>query len=89
MIKARSSQLKAKLGQYLRAVRGGKEVIVHDRETPIARLVPFSVSAKERDEWIVSAKDPAAPLLGSIKIRGIAFRGTDSLGALRKDRAKR
>jgi antitoxin (DNA-binding transcriptional repressor) of toxin-antitoxin stability system len=35
------SSLKAHLSAYLAAVRNGETVIVHDRRTPIARLVPF------------------------------------------------
>ncbi len=36
--------LKGKLSEYLRAVRKGSEVVIKDRETPIARLVPFEKS---------------------------------------------
>ncbi len=34
------AELKTHLSAHLRAVRRGNEVIVKDRETPIARLVP-------------------------------------------------
>lgn len=36
------AQLKARLSEYLRRVRGGAEVTVLDRETPIARIVPVT-----------------------------------------------
>ena len=36
------AELKAKLSEFLRAARAGHGVIVCDRETPIARLVPYS-----------------------------------------------
>lgn len=36
------SELKAKLSQYVDAVRGGQEVIVTDRGTPVARLSPVA-----------------------------------------------
>jgi prevent-host-death family protein len=36
------AELKARLSQYLRAVRRGETVTVLDRETPIARIIPVS-----------------------------------------------
>jgi prevent-host-death family protein len=41
MKKARVAELKARLSEYLRAVRNGHEVTIYDRDTPIARLVPL------------------------------------------------
>ena len=35
------AELKARLSAYLRSVRAGDEIIVQDRDTPIARLVPY------------------------------------------------
>ena len=36
------SELKAKLSEYLEAVRAGEEVIVTDRGRPVARIAPVS-----------------------------------------------
>ena len=36
------AELKNNLSKYLRAVRGGEEVLVRDRNTPIAKIVPLS-----------------------------------------------
>src|SRR5262245_21094466 len=41
MKSAKVSELKAKLSAYLSEVRSGGSIIVYDRNTPIARLVPF------------------------------------------------
>jgi prevent-host-death family protein len=38
------AELKGKLSEYLRAVRKGGEIVIKDRETPIARLVPYAAS---------------------------------------------
>lgn len=38
------AELKGKLSEYLRVVRKGGEVVIKDRETPVARLVPFEKS---------------------------------------------
>lgn len=35
------AELRAKLSKYLRSVRKGHEIVIRDRETPIARLVPY------------------------------------------------
>jgi len=39
---ARVAELKARLSEYLRAVRRGESITVLDRETPIARIVPYA-----------------------------------------------
>ena len=41
MKRAKVSELKAHLSSFLAAVRGGETVVVCDRETPIARLIPI------------------------------------------------
>ncbi len=40
------AELKGKLSAYLRAVRKGGEIVIKDRETPIARLVPYERARK-------------------------------------------
>ena len=42
MKQVRVAELKAKLSEYLRAVRKGHELTVYDRDQPIARLVPYA-----------------------------------------------
>ena len=37
------AELKSKLSEYLRSVRQGSEIIIKDRDTPIAKLVPYAV----------------------------------------------
>jgi prevent-host-death family protein len=39
------ADLKSRLSEYLRQVRRGHEVTVLDRDTPIARLVPYEADA--------------------------------------------
>ncbi len=34
------AELKAHLSAYLKRVRAGESLVVHDRDTPIARIVP-------------------------------------------------
>jgi len=37
----RIAELKAHFSEYLRVVRHGREIVIKDRETPIARLTPI------------------------------------------------
>src|SRR6185295_1117856 len=66
MKSAKVSELKAKLSAYLSEVRGGGSVIVYDRNTPIARLVPFH---EEPDELTVI--DASAPPSSLKRIKGV------------------
>lgn len=89
MIKATASQLKAKMGRYMKAVREGKEVLVTDRDRPVARLVPMQ-AAEEASGLVSSApRDPTAPPLGDVAVEGLGRRGTDSTAMLLEDRARR
>jgi prevent-host-death family protein len=40
------AELKSRLSEYLRGVRKGGEIVIKDRETPIARLVPYAKPRK-------------------------------------------
>jgi len=40
-----TAELKARLSEYLRAVRAGETIVVLDRHQPVARLVPIDAAA--------------------------------------------
>jgi prevent-host-death family protein len=42
MKEARVAELKARLSEFIRAVRRGDTVTIFDRNTPVARLVPIA-----------------------------------------------
>ena len=44
------TELKIRLSFYLNEVRGGEEIVIHDRNLPIARIVPLNRSADQDDE---------------------------------------
>jgi prevent-host-death family protein len=46
MKKVKIAQLKARLSEHLRQVRRGETYTVMDRETPIARLLPYGADAE-------------------------------------------
>jgi len=86
MKSAKVSELKAKLSSYLAEVRNGGTVVVYDRATPVARLVPFQ--EQDDDLVILEASVPPKELT---KIKGVRPKKSidiDKLLAhLRKDRA--
>lgn len=43
MRSANIADLRNRLTQYLQEVRAGEEIIVRDRQRPIAKIVPFTV----------------------------------------------
>lgn len=81
------AELKGKLSAYLRAVRKGGEVVIKDRETPIARLVPYD-KPRPRLETI----PPTMSLKDMDKLKFFAPKGLqpgDLDEALREDRKDR
>jgi prevent-host-death family protein len=44
------ADLRNHLTQYLQEVRAGEEIVVRDRQRPIARIVPFTVDDEDRDD---------------------------------------
>lgn len=75
------AELKARLSEHLRAVRKGKTLIVMDRTTPVARIVPYAAEpipvrrATRRARDLPRPAPPVAP--------------TDSLAVLLDDRRRR
>jgi prevent-host-death family protein len=51
---ANISELKNQLSAYIQYVRSGEEVIVQDRNIPVARIIPFTrMSMTEKDAQLV------------------------------------
>ena len=61
MKRAKVSELKARLSAYLTEVRNGSTVIVCDRNTPIAQVIPFDDNADDFE--IREASRPISELL--------------------------
>ena len=49
------AELKDRLSQYLNEVRAGKEIVIRDRNLPIARIVPIHHHASEDEELVALA----------------------------------
>mgnify|MGYP001584446777 CR=1 FL=1 len=85
MKSARVSQLKAHLSSYLAEVRRGGTLVVLDRNTPIARIVPYE---EHVDKFCIH--DPVRPKSDLKLVRGVRPRRTvDVVKLLREDRDER
>jgi prevent-host-death family protein len=89
MIKTSASRLKASMGKYMRQVRAGREVVITDRGQPVAKLAPIAAPPPPAAVHISMPRDPSAPPLGQLVIRGIPARATDTTAWLREDRDRR
>ncbi|MEP7326914.1 MAG: type II toxin-antitoxin system prevent-host-death family antitoxin [Gemmatimonadota bacterium] len=74
------AELKARLSEYLRAARRGHPVTVCDRDTPIARLVPY-----EPEPVALSVRKPISALR-DVALPPPLGRRVDSLAALLEER---
>jgi len=82
---AKVSELKARLSGYLARVRAGDTVVVYDRNTPIARIIPYEERA---DGFVVH--EPQQPASHLRKVRAVKPRKpVDVVRMLRKDRDQR
>jgi prevent-host-death family protein len=80
MKKAMVSELKSRLSAYLAEVKRGDEVIVCERQTPIALLVPFA--DEDRDFKVCEAAQPIGKLG---KIRPVRLRKKVDAGKILKE----
>lgn len=49
------AELKNRLSAYLNDVKGGEEILVRDRDQPVARIVPLERSKDEDEELLTLA----------------------------------
>ena len=102
MIQANISEVKNRLSYYLRLVKGGEQVEILDRKTPLARIVHVSNSPETKENtsaWIHSARELGLvipPSRGPIDLEhleedltsGVPIRKASGvLGALLEERA--
>ena len=81
MATVRIADLKARLSEHLRSVRKGRTLTVLDRETPVARIVPYAAEAIEVRR--------ATRRLRDLKLPPPPASSTDSLAVLLDDRRRR
>jgi prevent-host-death family protein len=75
------AELKARLSEHLRSVRNGGTLTVLDRDTPIARIVPYAAQPLEIRK--------ATRRLRDLKLPPRPAKRTDSVAILVEDRRRR
>ena len=75
------AELKARLSEHLRSVRNGGTVTVLDRDTPIARIVPYAAQPLDIRKAKRQPRDLKLPPKPSQR--------TDSTASLLEDRRRR
>ena len=86
------AELKNRLSLYLTFARSGEEIVVRDRNLPIAKLVPFTAENASDDELLLVAAGkmrlPENPLDTNAfwKIPTGTLRSSGAVEALLKDR---
>ncbi len=80
------STLKAHLSDYLRKVRRGETLIISDRDTPIARLVPYEPEVER-----FRIERPTSGGSGDLRrVKGVRpLKKVDVVALLREDRDAR
>jgi prevent-host-death family protein len=82
MKQVRIADLKARLSEYLRAVRRGETIAVLDRDTPVAQIVPI----RERPPLRVRKPAPSAPPLNRVRLPKPAKLNVDIVDLLLEER---
>ena len=85
MKRAKVSELKAQLSGYLAQVRGGESIVVCDRNTPIAHLVPVGSG-----DNALAIREPTRPLRDLRRLKSVRpKKAVDVARLLREDRDQR
>ena len=88
------AELKNQLSKYLSFAKEGEEIVIRDRNLPVAKLVPFSAEESTEEELLLVAagkmRMPRTPLKIEelLRIRTGKLEGTDGVQALLEDRAE-
>ena len=82
MMEVRIAELKARLSEYLRAVRRGETIAVLHRDTPVARIVPV----REYAALHVRKPAPDAPPLNRVRLPSPATQAIDIVDLLLEER---
>ena len=80
------SELKSHLSEHLRAVQAGEPLIVMDRKTPIARIVPYEAAPSG---VVIREPKPGAPLFRDLPMPPPVELKVDLLKVLDEERADR
>lgn len=92
MVTVNVAELKNSLSKYLTFVKSGEEIVIRDRNLPVAKLVPFSSDeATEEELLLVAAGKMRLPkstlkIANLLKIRTGKLAGNEGIQALLDER---
>src|ERR1700730_17355624 len=82
MKEVRIAELKARLSEYLRAVRRGETISVLDRDTPVAQIVPI----RERSALRIRKPTPGTPAPNRVPLPKLTKQHIDVVHLLLEER---
>ena len=82
MKQVRIAELKARLSEYLRAVRRGETISILDRDTPVAQIVPV----RERSALRIRKPTPGTPPPNRVPLPKLTKRHIDVVQLLLEER---
>ena len=82
MKQVRIADLKARLSEYLRAVRRGETIAVLDRDTPVAQIVPI----RDRPALRIRKPAPGTPAPNRVRLPKSAKLNVDIVELLLEER---
>ena len=68
MVNVNVAELKNRLSKYLTFVKEGEEVVIRDRNLPVAKLVPFSAEEAGEEELLLAAAGKMRLPKSSVKV---------------------
>jgi prevent-host-death family protein len=86
------AELKNRLSKYLTFVKAGQEVVIRDRNLPVAKIIPFTTAdANDQELLLVAAGKLRLPsvrlnIKELLKIRTGKVSGSKAIRALQADR---
>ena len=92
MLSVNVAELKNRLSKHLTFVKGGEEIVIRDRNLPVAKLVPFSAEgASDEELFLVAAGKMRLPkssvsVVDLVKIRTGKVAGSEGIQALLDER---
>lgn len=81
----RIAELKARLSEHLRSVRKGRTLTVMDRDTPIARIIPYNAGSP----LVIRSPVVDAPRLAALRMPPPLQLKTDIVALLAEERGDR
>lgn len=71
MVTVNVAELKNRLSKYLTFVKAGEEIIIRDRNLPVAKLVPFSTEEASQEELLLVAAGKMRLPKSSVNLRDL------------------